>query len=140
MADDKKRLNIKLPFDVYELMQDKVNKSDIKNITELIKSSINEKLKKEAEEAEKDILIKSELLDDLFEIMKILYKVKNFNDPYVKIIIYNNYKTIKDNIKNKKDLWISSLNISMKELIMLELSCYELDLLIENKIIKRDVK
>jgi hypothetical protein len=141
---DTKRLNIVLPITLYNQMVEKVKRSDIKNITELIKVSANNLLK---DDIEKDGSINYEELPEILEILEILYEVKKFKNPNAKLelhFLYNDIKRIVQESKNGidsigKKYNVNRLDISMKELIVLELSCKELDKLIKNNIIKEGV-
>lgn len=138
-CDMKKRLNICLPKELYERMVDKVKNSDIKNITELIKFSCDKFMK---QDINKDSVIECEELPKILDILNVLYDVKRFKNPDVKLelqYLYNNIKGILENSIESKDYQINRLDISMKELIVLELSCRELDILIKNNIIKESV-
>lgn len=132
-----KRLNIILPMDLYDKMVDKINHSDIKNITTLIKISINNLLKVGVST---DNWIYIEDLDKILDIMKVLYNVKKFNNPTVKIELRVLFEKLNNKEYKESDkIYINQLDISLKELIVLELSCNDIDILIKNNIIKEGV-
>lgn len=141
MPDDKKRLNINLDKNMYDRMLDRIKQTDIKNITEFIKTGINNML---SDGMVKDGSIKYRDLPEVFRILQKLYNIKKFKNPRAKIELYNLYQDIKKVLPNiesnpEKKYHVNRLDISFKELIVFEISCHELNILINNSIIKEGV-
>lgn len=147
---DRKRLNIVLPIELYDKMENKVKDSDIKNITSLIKISLDKYLK--VYDVVKDNYINSKDIPDILRVLGVLYNVKNFKNSMVKYELkelygllenYSNLSKVNEfneSIESKEaKIKINSLDISYEELIMLELSCKDIDILLTNKIIKESV-
>lgn len=141
MPDDKKRLNINLDKNMYDRMLARIEATDIKNVTEFIKTGINILL---ADGMIKDGSIKYGDLPEVFKILQKLYNIKKFKNPKAKIELYNLYQDIKRVLPQvehdpDKEYHVNRLDISFKELIIFEISCHELNVLIKNSIIKEGV-
>lgn len=163
VGEKNKRLNIILPGNLYEKMEKVVKKEKekyaeelnivknkkkiekgkyIKTHTELIKKALNLILWDDTEKS-KNVYILTKDIKKIIEILDILYEIKSFKNPNVKLELQKLYTTlIEENVKCNNDtekIYINTLSITLKELIMLELSCRDIEILIKNKIIKEGV-
>lgn len=138
---ERKRLNLAIPIDLYNEAKVIVDNSDIKDITSFITTAINNLVKFSTV---KEGFVLYEDLDKISKIIKVLYEVKRFKNPNVKLEIHYLYNDINKILEDKNispdtKYHINRLDVSMKELINLELSCKDLDVLIKNNIIKEGV-
>lgn len=137
----KKRLNLSLSMDLYNKMIARIEQTDVKNPTHFIRIAIMALL---TDEIVKDGSIKYKDLPDIFKILSKLYNISKFKNPKAKLELYYLYHDIKKVLPMVekcpyKEYHVNRLDISMKELIVFELSCQELNILIDNSIIKEGV-